>query len=117
MVSRTYDDPATHGLPGAPWAQKVQTPIEPDVAVWNLGAGESAVLSFAQHNRDYTAIVDDRTARRCAHVLRISIIGTAGVVVLAKRRGLIDSVEGALRSLQGAGLWLSEELILKLAAE
>lgn len=75
------------------------------------------MLSYAQHNRDYTACVDDREARRCARVLNISLIGTAGIVVLAKRRGLIDSTEGALRRLQGAGLWLSEQLIEKLAAD
>lgn len=117
VVSRTYDDPATQGLPEAQWAQKAQTPIDQDVVVWNLGAGETAVLSFALHNRDYTAIVDDRAARRCDRVLRIPTFGTAGVVVLAKRRGLIGSVEDSLRRLQNADLWLSEQLILKLAAE
>jgi predicted nucleic acid-binding protein len=117
VVNRTYDDPATRGLPGAAWARKQPTPISPDVAAWGLGAGETAVLSYALHNRDCTAIVDDREARRCARVLNISIIGTAGVVVLARRRGLIDSTEEALRRLQGAGLWLSEQLIAKLAAD
>jgi predicted nucleic acid-binding protein len=59
------------------------------------------------------------TARRLQHggwVLGITIIGTAGVVVLAKRRGLIESTEGALRRLQDAGLWMAESLITKLAA-
>jgi predicted nucleic acid-binding protein len=50
-------------------------------------------------------------------VLKISLIGTAGVVVLARRRGLIGSTEVALRQLQGAGLWMSEQLIVKLAAD
>ncbi|WP_371258230.1 DUF3368 domain-containing protein [Thiohalocapsa sp. ML1] len=53
-------------------------------------------------NPGYTAVVDDRAARRCAHVLRIPVIGTAGVVVLAKRRGFIGSVEEALNQLQGS---------------
>lgn len=84
---------------------------------WGLGAEETAALSYAQHNRDYTAIVDDREARRCASILNISLIGTAGVVVLTRRRGLIDSMEVALRQLQGAGLWMLEQLIVKLAAD
>jgi predicted nucleic acid-binding protein len=61
--------------------------------------------------------MDDRAARRCASVFGISAIGTAGVVVLAKRRGLIPSVEQALRQLQVAGLWMSEALITQLAGE
>jgi len=116
VVNCTYDDPATSGLPGAAWAQQLQTVDSPEVAAWGLGAGETAVLSFAQQHRDYFAIVDDREARRCARVLGIAILGTAGVVVLAKRRGLIESTEGALRRLQDAGLWLAESLITKLAA-
>lgn len=116
VVNRTHDDPATRGLPGSAWAQQREIADSPDVAAWGLGAGETSVLSFAQQHHDYTAIVDDREARRCAHVLGLSIIGTAGVVVLARRRGLIDSTEAALRRLQGAGLWLAEPLITKLAA-
>jgi predicted nucleic acid-binding protein len=117
VVSRTHNDPATRGLPKSDWARKLATPISQDVMEWGLGAGETAVLSYAQYNCGYTAIVDDREARRCANVLNISIIGTAGVVVLAKRRGLIESTEVALRQLQAAGLWMSEELIVKLAAD
>ncbi|MDO9226778.1 MAG: DUF3368 domain-containing protein [Pseudomonadota bacterium] len=116
VVNRTYNDPATRGLPEAAWAINRPAAISPDVAVWGLGAGETAVLSFAQQNRNYTAIVDDRQARRCARVLNIALMGTAAVVVLARRRGLIDSTEDILRRLQGAGLWLSEALIAKLAA-
>lgn len=60
--------------------------------------------------------VDDRAARRCARVLDIPLLGTAGVVVLAKRRGLIASVGEALRFTR-SWMWLSEQLIEKLAAE
>lgn len=116
VVNRTYNDPATRGLPEAAWAIKRPAAISPDVTAWGLGAEETAVLSFAQQNRNYTAIVDDRQARRCARVLNIALMGTAAVVVLARRRGLIDSTEDILRRLQGAGLWLSEVLIAKLAA-
>lgn len=117
VVNRTHDDPAARGLPEAIWAKKLAVPVSQDVMEWGLGAGETAVLSYARHNRGYTAIVDDREARRCASVLNISLIGTAGIIVLARRRGLIDSTEAALRQLQGAGLWVSEQLIVKLAAD
>ncbi|RKT43979.1 DUF3368 domain-containing protein [Thiocapsa rosea] len=44
-------------------------------------------------------------------------MSTSGIVVLAKRKGLIASVEDAFRQLQGAGLWLCEDLIVALVAE
>jgi len=117
VVNHPFTDPAAQGLPKSRWVRKVATQPSINVLAWGLGAGETGVLSFAQNNLDYTAIIDDRAARRCARVLGVAIMGTAGVVVLAKRHGLIDSVEKSLRRLQRAGLWLSEQLIVKLAAE
>ena len=57
---------------------------------------------------------------RCARTLGISILGTGGVLVLAKRRGFLQSVEEELNRLQQAGLWLSPaivNLLLKEAGE
>ena len=38
-------------------------------------------------------------------------MGTGTILILAKERGLIDSVEQSLRKLQDAGLWISESII------
>ena len=81
------------------------------MAVWNLGAGETAVLSFALAQPSYRAMVDDREARRCARTLGLRTLGTAGMLVLAKRRGLIASVEIGVVRLRDAGLWLSDEVV------
>ena len=45
------------------------------------------------------------------------MLGTGGLLVLAKRRGLIESVGEAIAKLQGAGLWLSDELVRLLKAQ
>ena len=60
---------------------------------------------------------DDAAARRCARSINIAMTGTCGVIVLAKRRGLLPKAEPAFRQLQAAGLWLSEELIAALLQE
>ncbi|MCF7997116.1 MAG: DUF3368 domain-containing protein [Chromatiaceae bacterium] len=117
VVSKTYDDPAARGLPTASWARRTAATLDPRVQLWGLGAGETAVLSMAMRKSGCTAIVDDRAARRCARVLSIPLIGTVGVIVLAKRRGFLGSVEEALHRLQSAGLWLSAGLIEKLVDE
>ncbi len=117
VVSHTHEDPATKGLPSATWAKKVTVSSRPEVEAWNLGAGETSLLSLAFADKSVKVILDDRAARRCATVFGISAIGTAGIVVIAKRRGLIPSVEQALRQLQTAGLWISDTLISQLAME
>jgi len=78
---------------------------------WDLGKGESAVLSYAIQHPGNWAGIDDREARRCALSLGCRYIGTVGIVLLAKRRGIIPNVYDNLRKLQDAGLWLSEIFI------
>ena len=85
--------------------------VAPQVASWDLGQGESAVISFALENPGFWAVIDDREARRCATALHCRHTGTLGIIVLAKRRGVIPSIRGYLERLKEAGLWLSDELV------
>jgi predicted nucleic acid-binding protein len=94
------------------WIIQCLVNVAEEVLVWNLGDGETDVLSFAFANiENYTALVDDRAARRCAATLNIKTLGTGGILVLAKKRGLLDSVSEALKKLQNAGLYISDEII------
>ncbi|MEH2173161.1 hypothetical protein [Nostoc sp.] len=47
---------------------------------------------MALKNSDCPAIVDDRAARRCGQALGINTIGTGGLLILAKRRGIIPRI-------------------------
>jgi predicted nucleic acid-binding protein len=107
-----YRDESVSGLINAKWAKKVKVSgISPSVAAWDLGIGESEVLSFALEHPGFRAMVDDKAARRCAKTLGIQTLGTGAMLVLAKRRGLIESVSDALDNLRTAGLWMSGELV------
>lgn len=88
--------------------------ILPSIASWDLGEGESSVISFALKNPDYWAVIDDKEARRCAISLGCRHMGTIGIILLAKRRGIIPSVRESLHKLHTAGLWLSESFIKKV---
>lgn len=102
------------------WLKRYLIDSAEEVSVWNLGDGETEVLSFALINKTHTALIDDRAARRCAETLNIKTLGTGGILVLAKKRGLIQNVSLELMKLTGAGLWLSDDIvrvILKQADE
>jgi len=88
--------------------------VPPGVTSWDLGEGESSVLAFALKKPDYWAIIDDREARRCASSLGCHHTGTVGVILLAKKRGIIKSIRESLIKLQNAGLWLSESFITEV---
>ena len=94
------------------WITRGLTQTPEEILVWNLGDGESEVLSWAFKNKnEYRAVIDDRAARNCAKTLGIPTIGTGGILVLAKKRGLINSVGEALKRLENVGLYISDEII------
>ncbi|WOB44724.1 DUF3368 domain-containing protein [Thermoleptolyngbya oregonensis NK1-22] len=113
-VTISKNDLAAQQLPNANWIKLAEVSIEPAIAAWDLGVGESAVPSFAMQSPIHYAVVDDAAARRCARSLGIKTLGTGGVMLLAKQRGIISSVGDRLTRLQDAGLWLSEDVILLL---
>jgi len=120
-IAAGASDPAARQIPAAAWAKRVEVAaIPPDLVTWNLGAGESEVLTLARQRPGCRAMVDDAAALACARTFAIPILGTGGALVLAKRRGLIPSVGAALGALRDAGLWLSgdiERLLLQQAGE
>ena len=112
ILATGQNDAASQQLPNTPWLRRVElTAVAPAIAAWDLGAGESQVLSLCLNTSNYAAIVDDRAARRCAQTLSIPTLGTGGILVLAKRRGLISSISPRIQALRDAGLWLSDELV------
>ena len=106
------DDPGRRWLenlpPGIVQADKT---LPPEIASWDLGAGESAVLAWATADRIWEAVLDDRAARRCAEVMKVSVTGSLGVILVAKQRGLILQAKPLISALKSAGAHNSDRLI------
>ena len=111
IVGGSHFDRAAQLLPSLDWLQKKGIKPVPDVVRWDLGAGETEVLSFALKHSGYTPVLDDMLAKKCARSLGLQTMGTGTILILAKERELIASVEQSLRKLQEAGLWISEPVI------
>ena len=77
---------------------------------WNLGLGESEVLSLALSDEN-GVVIDDLQARKCAKVLEITISGSLGLILMAKRDGIIENVRPAFKSLIQSGLYIDPKLI------
>lgn len=82
-----------------------------EVLAWDLGAGETGVLSFAIQNPGWKAVVDDGLARRCARTLSIPLIGTLGIVIRAKQAGLIPAAGPVLKATLDHGFHLDKTVI------
>ena len=105
-------DVSTKALAEVPWIETVRTPTVPEVVLeWGLGLGESSVLAFALPRPGMEAIIDDLAGRKCAASLGIPVRGTLGIVLVAKKRGLIPSARSVMEDLIRAGLYLSRPVL------
>ena len=99
-------------LKNAPWIRTVQLASPPDLAVYSgLDTGETAVLALAEERNARLVIIDEKKAREKASTLGLTVKGTAGVLVEAKQKGLIDVIEPLLMALQDNGMYLGDAII------
>lgn len=78
---------------------------------WRLGAGESAVLALGLTHSSTVVIIDDLAGRKCAASLDIGVRGTLGLVLAAKRRGVIPAARPVSEDMMAAGLYLSKRVL------
>jgi uncharacterized protein len=76
-----------------------------------LGAGEAETLALAQELSSPLVLMDDIRARKAAQQAGIRTLGVVGLLVTAKREGLIDEVRPLLETLSGKGFRLGRRLI------
>lgn len=114
---RGEDDPTVQVLDKIPWLKEIEpVPDSPRVRLWDLGPGETSVLSWALAHPECRAILDDLAGRRCAEILGIPFIGTLGLVLKARNQGLLPAARPVVNRLRDAGMYLSDSVISKALA-
>ena len=86
-----------------------------------LHAGEVDVMILTQSEpKADLVVIDDNAAKKTAKYLGLTVTGTIGVLLKAKKMGAICSVKEAISRMQSNGFYISEniiELALKQAGE
>jgi predicted nucleic acid-binding protein len=96
---------------------EVEIATSPELTAWNLGRGESQVIALAGAFPGSRAVLDDLDARRCAQTFGLPVIGSIGVVLRAKRRGVIELARPVIANLRRVGLYASDTLIEQALAQ
>ena len=76
-----------------------------------LDAGESAVLALARGDPDNEVVIDDLAVRRCAGRLRKPCFGTLGLLLAAKRPGIVAAARPLAARVRRVALYLDDERV------
>jgi predicted nucleic acid-binding protein len=119
-VGRTVGVPLPD-LTGLEWIT-VQRPVSGAAIplLTDLGPGEAEVLMLAIEQDNVVAVLDDAIARRIADTLDLPFTGTLGLLLDAKRAGLVPAIGPLLDRLHALRFRLAPEtrkVILNLAGE
>lgn len=87
------------------------------ISAWDLGAGETQVLNACLKQTDSVAVLDDRAGRQCGLSLGVRVVGSLGIVLTAKRHGLISLARPIIEKLLREGLYLSPSLVSEALKE
>ena len=81
----------------------------------DLGAGESEAIVLARETRADVLLMDERRGREAARRLGITCTGLVGLLLEARRRGIINDPATIAQCLRdSAGFWISDELMALL---
>lgn len=127
-VPQTVWDECT--VPGKPHAERLGNYLAGKVdqidladfviAAPGLGRGELQAMALYKRLDADRLLLDDARARRVARLNDIAVVGSLGVLLIAKDRRLIAAVRPHLAQIEAAGIYISSELAaetLRLAGE
>lgn len=87
--------------------------VTADLSITQMGLGQGeleAIALYKQLNSDFL-LIDDKRAKKFAQLNSVNVIGSLGVILLAKEKGLVGSVRDDLEKLIDSDVFISESLI------
>ncbi|MPZ21453.1 MAG: DUF3368 domain-containing protein [Luteitalea sp.] len=102
------------------YVRSLQNQLPAAVLRPTLGDGEREAIALALEASADRVVLDDLPARRVAQELGLNVIGTLGLLLAAKRAGLVDAIRPELDNLVRTGFFLGQQLyeeVLRAAGE
>ena len=99
------------------WIVPVVAPVQPAPHVLlELDSGEKATLQAALFVQADLVLMDEKIGRNMAEYLGLKVSGTLGVLLKARKLGLLASFRGAAQLMQVQGIFYNSALIDRMAA-
>ncbi len=93
------------------WLKVLALPSAPSTALAKqLDRGEAAVITLAIGQSIALVAIDERRGRIVARALELRVTGSIGILLRAKREGLLAAIKPCIDAMHESGVWLSQRL-------
>lgn len=120
IVVKGAGQPGSTELPAIPWISTATVANTNLVQALRqeLDAGEAEAIALALETEADLLLMDERMGRETAQHLGLIYIGVIGILLEAKRVGLITTIQPHLDTLRSQiGFWISETLYQRVLAD
>ena len=112
VAAARADAPGAQEVAAARWIEEARAdPLLVRPLLLLVDQGEAEAIALAQTDPGSLLLTDDRKARRVAKQLGVQVQGTLGVLVRAKRRGLIPAVRPLVSRLQSTDYRIADPIV------
>jgi len=91
--------------------KSVNNTMAVDILLSDIGVGEAEVIVLALEHQPAMILIDDLKARKFAKMKGLNMIGTLGILLKAKREGLITELKPLLTELVSNNIRISTRII------
>ncbi len=97
--------------------EKVKSRNDVELLMPTLDRGEAEVIILSKELKADLVIIDELSARKVAMMLDLSLIGTVGLLIAAREKGLIEKVKPLWNEMIAQGIRYGEEFYRKVLQE
>lgn len=122
VTTEVVEECAVGGLIAVPplgqldWVVVAQSPSQPAPHILlELDKGEKSTLLAALADKADLVLMDEKIGRNMAEYLGLKVMGTLGILLQARRAGLIELFREAASQMRAQGIYYNEALVAKLA--
>ena len=87
----------------------LRAPLSP-LLIEYLDPGEAAAIALALEQGIPIVAIDERRGRMVARAFGLQVTGSIGVLLRAKREGLLPAVKPCIASMRERGVWLGQRI-------
>jgi len=104
------------GKPLPEWVQikTVQDKNFQSALFLQVDAGEASAIALAAENQPSLLIIDDLKGRRLAQKLNLNITGTLGLILAAKKEGVLQQIKPLFERIQSTNFRISPSLLQRI---